>query len=291
MKFALRRWRYAYKKKVKQIWKTLILYFVAALIIALLNAITKDIFTLPYFLLSFVKIFFLELVVYYGYVAVKTVIDIKPTHKYAKMFNDKGYCKETFDYFYQNYIQSEYVNEVSYLDLTEHYRRMGDYDSALNTIALINIPESKLYFRSIYIFLFMKVAVSRNDTVLADKLLDDNQNFIKNVISDENFGERVNLLYLAMIYADCVAGRYEHALEICDSFLAGEQLKKDNVHTEKFLVIKIYLLKKLSRKSETDAAVTELERFAMAEWKPFYDFRRDELRIESEKAIKGELPV
>lgn len=291
MKFALKYWWSAYKKEVKRTGKAIVFYTAVSLIIVLSNLKDMGDFATPSSLILLIKVLMYQLVFYYGYIAIETIIDNKGNYKYVKMFNDKGYCAETFDYFYRNYIQDRLLLEANYVELAEHYRRLGDYDSAINTLNSIHVPESSRHLRTEYIFVFMKIAANRNDTALADNVWNSNQDFINYVISDEKFGEKVNLLYLVMIYADCAAGKYDHALEICDSFLSGEQLKECNLHTENFMVIKIYLLKKLGREAEMDAAVIALNDFAEKKWKPFYDFRRIEYKGEAEKAIMGELPV
>lgn len=293
MKFALKYWWIVYKEKFKpkQIGKAVAFYSVASLIIVLLNLIIKGGFTLPLFIVSFIKILLLGLVFYYGYLAVKTTTRVRGNYKYLKLFNDKGYCTETFDCFYQTYIKDRVMWEANYVELAEHYRRLGDYDSAIDTLNSIHVSESNIFLRAKYIYTLMIIAVNRNDTSLVDSIRSDNQDFINSRISSKNSGEGVNLIYLAMIYGDCAVGRYEQALCACNDVLESEQLKKCNLHIEKFLVMKVFLLKKLEKEAEMNAAIMEFNNYVSKKWKPLFESSRTYIRLNFEKAVKGEIPV
>lgn len=289
MSFRFRYWWYTYKNEVKRTGRMLVFYAVASFVVALLFYSS---FPLHFFLIVCISIFLFELVIFYGvFLTIKKIIDSQWNYKYYKILNEKGYCTESFNCLQQKHIQGKPVHESYYIDLAEHYRRFGDYDSALKVLNSIHVPESNAYLRTVYIFVLIKTAVNNNDTALADNTWKNSQNFINYVISEKKFDAYSNLLYVSMIYADCIAGRYERAFQTCDRILGSKQLKKFKEHTEKFLVIKIYLLKKLGRESEMNTAITEFNNYDTKKWKPLFDATRTDIRNNVEKAIRGEMPV
>lgn len=289
MGFRFRYWWYTYKNDVRRTGKMIVFFAVGSFITTLLS---YNSFPPHFFLIAFISIFLFELVFFYGvFLTIKKIIDSQWNYKYYKILNEKGYCKESLDCLQQKYIQDKPVHESYYIDLAEHYRRFGDYDSAIKVLNSIHVPESNAYLRTVYIFVLIKTAVNNNDTALADNTWKNSQNFINYVISEKKFGAYSNLLYVSMIYADCIAGRYERAFQTCDRILGSKQLKKFKEHTEKFLVIKIYLLKKLGRESEMNTAITEFNNYDTKKWKPLFDATRTDIRNNVEKAIRGEMPV
>ena len=230
--------------------------------------------------------------IFYGiFLTIKKIIDSQWNYKYYKILNEKGYCTESFNCLQEKHIQDKPVHESYYIDLAEHYRRFGDYNSALKVLNSIHVPESNAYLRTAYIFLLIKTAVNKNDIILADNIWKSNQRFIDYVISDKKHGENINMLYLAMIYADSIAGRYERAFKICDSFLKSEHMKKFSGFKEGFLVMKVFLLKKLEKEAEMNAAITEFNNYVSKKWKPLFESSRTYIRLNFEKAVRGELPV
>ena len=291
MKFALKYWWYTYKIMMRASGKMVVFFLIIISVLSLLAGLGYNNFSPDFLLKVFLYAMLFELVVFYGFFAIKTAVSIKDSCKFYEIVENKGYCMEAFDYFQQTFILGKPVNEDKYIQFASLYCKFGDYDSAMSIMNSIQVPESNIFLRSEYIYVFMKIAIYKKDTVLADNIWNSNQRFIDYVISENKHGENINVLHLAMIYADSIAGRYERAFKICDSFLKSEHMKKFSAYKEKFLVLKIYLLKKLEKEAEMNTAITEFNNYVSKKWKPLLEVNRTELRDCAEKAIRGEIPV
>lgn len=252
---------------------------------ALADGITASVF------INFLTQLIIVSVVIFAFMGVISLLAIQHKCKYYEIVDEKGYCMEAFNYYQENYILGKPVNENDYIEFAELYQKMGDYDSAIKVLNSIKVPENKVSLRALYIFEYMTVAVAKNDTALADDIWRLNQNFINSVVSDPKAGAVSNALHLIIIYADCLAGRYDRAFQICNDFLNSKHIRKHKTYKENFLVLKIYLLKKLGREAELNSAVVEFNNYVAKEWKPLLEVTRTELRNDAEKAIRGELPI
>ena len=288
MKFAFKSWWLLFSGKIAQTKKSLVFLSVGAFLLSLANYGNCP--PLIY-LIAFISILFLTLFFFYALIGIQSAVATRHGCKYYGIINKKGYCNESLNYLLQNHIQNKPVSEILYIDLAEHYRRFGDYNSAINVLNSIHVPESDIALRASYIFALIRTAANKNDTILADNIWKSNQRFIDYVISENKHGENINVLHLAMIYADSIAGRYERAFKICDSFLKSEHMKKLSGFKEGFLVMKVFLLKKLEKEAEMNAAIMEFNNYVSKKWKPHFESSRAYIRLNSEKAIRGEMPV
>lgn len=284
MSFRFRYWRYIYSSIIKNLGKRIAINFVIAAVLALLPAVSPS-YSLP----EYICLYMVLILIMFVIIALKALLMMRYKLKFYEIVNERGYCMEAFSYYRENYILGKPVNENDYIEFAELYQKFGDYDSAVKVLNSIEVPESNKTLRALYIFEYMKAAVAKNDAALADDIWRLNQNFINSVVSDPKAGVVSNALHLVMIYTDCLAGRYDSALQICRDFLNGKHIKKYKTYKEKFLVLKIYLLKKLGRDSEINNAVIEFNNYVAKEWKPLLEVTRTELRNEAEKAARGEL--
>lgn len=289
MKFAFRYWWFIYKGVLKGSLKILAV-LAAFILFANIMPVLSDGITASVFINALTH-FLLISVILYSFMGLITLLIIQHKRKYYEIVDEKGYCMEAFNYYQQNYILGKPVNENDYIGFAELYQKMGDYDSAIKVLNSIKVSESNKSVRAIYLFEYMTIAIAKNDAALADDIWRLNSNFINSVISDPKSGPSTNALYLVMIYADCVAGRYDRAFQICRDFLNSKHIRKYKTYKENFLVLKIYLLKKLGREAEINPAVIEFNNYVANEWKPLLEVTRTELRNDVEKAIRGELPV
>lgn len=289
MNFTLRYWWFIYKGVLKGSLKIIAVFaaftLFANIMTALPDGITASVF------INALTHFLLLCVIFYFFMGLITLLIIQHKRKYYEIVDKKGYCMEAFNYYQQNYILGKPVNENDYIEFAELYQKFGDYDSAIRVLDSIKVPESNKSTRAIYIFEYMTVAVLKNDAALADDIWRLNSGFINSVVNDPKMSVSANALYLVMIYADCIAGRYERAFQICRDFLNGNHIKKYKTYKENFLVLKIYLLKKLGRESEINTAITEFNNYDTKKWKPLFDATRTDIRNNVEKAIRGEMPV
>lgn len=286
MSFRFRYWWYIYSSIIKNLGKRIAINFVIAAVLALLPAVSPS-YSLP----EYICLYMVLILIMFVIIALKALLMMNYKLKFYEIVNEKGYCMEAFNYYQENYILGKPVNENDYIEFAELYQKFGDYDSAIKVLNSIKVPESNKSLRALYIFEYMHIAVAKNDAALADDIWRLNQGFINSVIAEKNMGAFCNALYLVMIYADCLAGRYERAFQICSDFLGSKHIRKHKTYKENFLVMKIYLLKKLGRDSEINNAVIEFNNYVAKEWKPLLEVTRTELRNDVEKAIKGELPV
>lgn len=286
MKFAFKYWWYIYKSIIKSSSKRIAVLFAAAAVFALIPAVISS-FTLPDYLCLYAILILIMFLIF----AFRAFRIMKHKLKFYQIVDEKGYCMEAFNYYEQTYIQGKPVNENDYIEFAMLYTKFGDYDSAIGVMNSINVPESNKHLRALYVFEYMAIAAKKGDSVLADDIWRLNQNFINSYIADKTSGALSNGLYLAMIYSDCLAGRYDRAFQICSNFLDSAHINKHKNYKENFLIMKIYLLKKLGRESEVNAAVTEFNSYVAKGWKPLLEVNRTELRNYAEKAIRGELPV
>ncbi len=289
MNFAFRYWWYIFKGLLKGSVKIIVPLAFFLLFANIASAFSEG-FT-GSVLLNTITTLLIVSIVLYGFFAIITLLLIQHKCKYYEIVDEKGYCMEAFNYYQQTYILGKPVNENDYIEFAELYQKMGDYDSAIKVLNSIKVPESNKSVRAIYLFEYMTIAVLKNDAALADDIWRLNSNFINSVISDPKSGPSTNALYLVMIYVDCIAGRYDRAFQICSDFLNSKHIRKHKTYKENFLVMKIYLLKKLGREAEINSAVAQFNNYVAKEWKPLLEIGRTELRNDVEKAIRGELPA
>lgn len=224
------------------------------------------------------------------FVLLLVVIEFSMTYKIRKVFNEKGYCLEYFYAFQDLYINKFPKNAGNLISFAEIYLEFGDCNSALDILESIKTYELTAVQRVSYIYIYTITAVKMNNPALADEIWRQNEDFIAVYINKPGFISGTAFLYYSMIFADCLSQRYERAYQTCISFMKSEDFKKAKTVVCDYHVIKIYLLKKLGRDSEINAAVTEFNE-AVKKWKPLYDFSRERLRNDVEKALKGEFPV
>ncbi len=240
--------------------------------------------TLVHFLMS-ISIF----VLIYGSAAVMALAVTNENAEVEYIVYEKGFCLEYF-YAYENkFIKGKPVNAGRYIKFAEIYRKLGDYKSAIAVLNGIYVSEDSISDRSSYLFVYMLSAVQMGDKELADDIWRRNQGFI-NKLENTPYSETYTMLNLVLAYVDCASERYAHALNIVRTVLNSRKMKKWGNYKADFLVLKIFLLKKLNREGEINAAVTEFNECA-AEWQPLYESERKELRDSVERAMRGELPI
>lgn len=240
--------------------------------------------TLVHFLMS-ISIF----AVIYGCSAIMALAVTNENAEVEYIVYKKGFCLEYF-YAYENkFIKGKQPSNGRYIKYAEIYRKLGDYKSAIAVLNTLSVGEDSISDRSSYLFVYMLSAVQMGDKETADDIWRRNQDFI-NKLETTPYSETYTMLNLVLAYVDCASERYDHALNIVRTVLNSKKMKKWGNYKADFLALKIFLLKKLNRESEINAAVMEFNKCA-AEWKPLYESERTELRESVEKAIRGELPI
>ncbi len=281
--FKRKYWLYQFSGAVKATvpWVWILL---GMMVLADIGLIASGSMTLVHFLMS-ISVF----VLIYGSAAVMALAITNANAEVEYIVYEKGFCLDYF-YAYENkFIKDKPVNVSRYIKYAEIYRKLGDYKSAIAVLNSLSVSEDSISDRSSYLFVYMMSAVQMGDKEMADDIWRRNQGFI-NKLETSVFSETYTMLNLVLAYVDCASERYAHALNIVRTVLNSKKMKKWGSYKADFLTLKIFLLKKLNRESEINAAVMEFNECA-AKWKPLYESERKELRESVEKAIRGELPV
>lgn len=240
--------------------------------------------TFVHFLMS-ISIF----VLIYGSGAVTALAVTHANAEVEYIVYEKGFCLDYF-YAYENkFIKGKPVNVGRYIKYAEIYRKLGDYKSAIAVLNGLSVSEDSISDRSSYLFVYMLSAVQMGNKELADDIWRRNQRFIDK-LETSVYSETYTMLNLVLAYVDCASERYGHALNIVRTVLHSKKMKKWGSYKADYLVLKIYLLKKLGREGEINSAVMEFNECA-AKWKPLYESERKELRESVERAMCGELPI
>ena len=226
---------------------------------------------------------------------VMTILDvaIQTAFRYSdyKALNSYGFSSEYLNYYYNRYILNKPKNDYHYIIYAEGFMKIGDYDSAIKTLNTLVIPENKTGLRTMYLYVYLMTALKMNDSALADDIWRTNQAFLNRMMNN-----RSNLynkfLYLAVISADCAAGRYERALDTVNRYLSG-QLDKHYKEIEiDFTNLKIFILNKLGRFDEMEITANHsLSLIAKKRPNLPYDWQESKLYEELNMAKSGILPI
>lgn len=232
---------------------------------------------------------------YFILLIVLTILDIAIQtafrYKDYKALNEYGFSSEYLNYYYNRYILNKPKNDYHYIIYAESFMKIGDYDSAIKTLNTLVIPETKTAPRTMYLYVYLMTALKMDDSALADDIWRTNQAFLNRMMNN-----RKNLynkfLYLAIISADCAAGRYERALDTVNRYLSGELDKYYKEIEIDFTNLKIFILNKLGRFDEME--ITANYSLALiAKKRPYlaYDWQESKLYEELNKAKNGILPL
>lgn len=192
--------------------------------------------------------------------------------------------------FRKKFIDGKPRNDMRYIEFAEIYQQMGDYKSAVDILNSLNISQSNVALRTCYLFVYMNTAVSMRDKELANDIWRSNEAFINSNINNPRYRACTNGMYLMMVQIDAVSERYERALQTCDNLLNSVHAGKWTEYSPAFMTYRVYLLCKLGREDELDAAYDRAYD-CISRYSYIYDYERRSGFEELEKARKGELPV
>lgn len=220
-------------------------------------------------------------------VAIQTVL----RYKDYKALNEYGFSSEYLNYYYNRYILGKPKNDYYYIIYAEGFMKIGDCKSAIDTLNTLVIPESKTGLRTMYLYVYLMTALNMNDSALADDIWRTNQAFLCRMMND-NKNEYNKFLYLAVISADCAAGRYERALDTVNRYLSGQLDKYYKEIEIDFTNLKVFILNKLGRIDEMEITVNQ-SMALIAKKRPNlpYDWQESKLYEELNNAKSGILPI
>lgn len=208
-----------------------------------------------------------------------------------KALNNHGFSPEYLNYYYNKYIFNKPKNDYHYIIYAEGFVKIGDCKSAIETLNTLVIPESKAGLRTMYLYVYLMSALKMNDSAMADDIWRTNQAFLTRCMNNRN-SDFNKFLYLAIIGADCAAGRYERALDTINRYLSGELDRNYKEIEIDFTSLKVYVLNKLERYDEMNMTAN-ISLSLIAKKKPFlaYEWQEAELHKELEMAKNGILPL
>lgn len=282
--FKFKYWLYHFKIAAKATFPWM--WFMVALIVLLDIAMIFDgSISFENFLKSIAFFVFI-----YGILAIGALIIVAVNGETEYVRYKSGFSLDYFYAFENKYIKGKPVNNDKYIRFAEIYRQLGDYKSAIAVLNSITVREEIIGERSNYLFVYMMSAIQSGDTAMADDIWRRNQSFINRLEHEVVYAESLTMMNLVLAYADTVAGRYGHALNIVRTVLNSRKIKKWPHYKGDYLALKIYLLKKLGKENEINSAVMDFNKFT-AKWNPFFEHERNDLRESVEKAVRGEFPL
>lgn len=286
MRFALKFWWDSYKRILKLIPKDVLKFSLTILAFRLIIAAVrgfKDGWIIDVVCWTVGAVLFCYLLF-----AVITAITGRKFVKVYGILNKKGFCPEYLHAFEENFIFGKPIDNSLYISYATIHMELKNYNTAIDILNALKVPETDINQRALYIFTYMMLAVKMDNPALADDVWRCNQDFINANINNPNLDMHGNQLYLAMVYADCAAGRYERALKTCEDILRVYPEGNSDGGRFDFMVIKIYSLKKLGRDDESQSTLQEFYS-AIKGWKPSLEYLHNELIQSAEKAARGDI--
>ena len=153
----------------------------------------------------------------------------------------------------------------------------------LNTL---KIPETDVPSRLAYIFVYMNTALYMGNSALADDIWRHNHKFINSKALRFFYGGSFQGLDLMTATADCLAGRFERALGICNYAID----KWRGEYTVAFYTLRVYIYKKLGDENRFMLSLAEAQAEVQKSNPIFESDKLLQVR-ELEKAARGELPL
>ncbi len=207
-----------------------------------------------------------------------------PEYELHKIMDEKGFSEEYLRAFEKKRLIGKNQTVLNRILYAEIFLKLKNPKAAIDILNELTVPESNANERTCYIFIYMMSALKLGDTALADDIWRTNQMFINRQVLNDKTNRSVMLLYVAMTYADCSAGRLDRALA------TTEKYHKVNKNCIDMYILKIYVLTKLGRTAEAEAATKETNALINKDI-IFYRSSKAIIVDELMMAIKGELPI
>lgn len=229
-------------------------------------------------------------IIYLIIIAAGTGFEFTQNYKLQKLLNDKGVCSEYIYAYGDTHIKNKPHSDSRCIFYANALSRMGNWQEALDVLESVDTSKLDLTLMTVYLHAYMMTAVSMGNPALADKVWTDNQGFIITNMNKPYFGNNTALMYQAMVFVDCAAGRYERAYETCVNYMKSPMFRADSAVNMDFIDVMIYLLKHFGKEKELSEVLSLWEkRFKKCRF--FYDSERNIVLKDREKALNGILPV
>ncbi len=286
MKFILRNWWAAYKQTLKlnpkDVLKFTLVISATSLLISFVDGFKEG------WLIGFICWTIGAVVFCYLLFAVICFIITYKHSKVDNILNKNGFCPEYLKAFEDTFVFGKPVDNNVYINYAIIHMELGNYKDALDILSALKVPETDINQRSLYIFIYMMLAAKMDDSALADDVWRCNQDFINANIDNPELRMRGYPLYLAMVYADCAAERYERALKTCNDIISTYNDKTNKGGKLDFMVMRILTLKKLGKDEELQSALNTFYS-EIKDWKPPLEYQYNALIESAEKAAKGDI--
>lgn len=216
------------------------------------------------------------------------VVTVAGGYKINSALNKYGFTPEYRRIFEQERIIGQPFYEDNAVMYAEIIANTGQPAQALNYLASIRISESNLLAQTARFYVSVISALMLRDIALAERIWMQNQGFLNKYGSSTDYSANSHLLWLAMIYVDCAAGRYDRALTQTQLFMNSRNYKKsDAVHIDYELIL-MYELKMLGR--EEYAAQAEKVRSMIDKARPLFDFQKPRMMEDYNRILNGMPP-
>lgn len=216
------------------------------------------------------------------------VVTVAGNFRINSALNKYGFTPEYRRIFEQERIIGQPFYEDNAVLYAEIITNTGQPAEALNYLASIRISDSNLFAQTARFYISVIAALKLRDISLAERIWAQNQDFLNKYGNSTDYAANSHLLWLAMIYVDCAAGRYDRALTQTQLFMNSKNYKKsDAVHIDYELIL-MYELKMLGR--EEYAAQAQKVRGMIDKVRPLFDFQKPRMMEDYNKILNGMPP-
>ena len=176
MKFALKYWWDSYKYMLKLIPKDVLKFSLGILVFRL---IMMAIDRFPEGWIIDVVCWTAGAVIFaYLLFAVLCFIEACKHGKVYGILDKKGFCPEYLSALEKTFIIGKPVNNGMHISYALAHMELKNYETALEILNRLSVPESDINQRASYIFTYMMLAVKMDNSAMADDVWRCNQNFI-----------------------------------------------------------------------------------------------------------------
>lgn len=224
------------------------------------------------------------------------VITLKEIRLY-KVLDQYGYGMEYLRAYEKERIigkpfRLQYAAEYAHI-----FMRIGQPADAVKYLDSVVIPLNAPVHEKIYFFfIYVMSALKSDNLTAAENKWREFQELINKAQKDPIYSSSSYMLYIALIYIDCYAGKHgdlprvQRAYEQTVAYMNTEHYKRYPLPTPDFEIIMLLELKLLGRTDEFNALYPQVRQRVDA-WNPLLNLQKKVVYDDLEKVCRGELPL
>ncbi len=232
------------------------------------------------------------------FVAVGALVLTLKNYKLHSALDRLGYGVEYLREFEKERIVNKPFRLQTAVDYAAIFSSIGQPADAVKYLDSITVPanaqdQEKIYF----FFVYVTSAIKMGDLALAENKWREFQYVIDNARRSPLYSTNSYMLYLALIYIDCFAGkmnndpaRIQRAYDQTVNYMNTEHYKRYPLPTPDFEIVMLLELKYLGRTEEFNALYTRV-RHKIDAWDPLLRVQKQIVYEDLEKVCRGELPL